>query len=308
MEKEEDNFKSSFEKVKFQKLENNETLSYREYNNLFKDEQKTLILIHGNPGSALIFDILLGKLSKEYRIISIDLRGYANSTYNTPIISLEDYANDIYLFLKQLNIIKCSLLGWSLGASIVLTFAGLFPDLTEKVISIAAVKITGKPVYLPPNSTTIRATTKKEAFDNAYYVREYTKVLNQKDRNYVSQLMLSLFENTPENLEKYIDEVMLQRSYADIQYALNRMNMTNEEFEGVEGSGLLSKITSKVLIISCENDLISPFKEGEILIEHLINAKYKVFYVFKNVGHNPIFDCTDEFVKVINNFLLNLDE
>lgn len=96
---------------------NGEEIFYRE-----KGIGPILLLIHGNISTSVFFTEMIEELSKEYRVIAPDLRGYGNSSYNKKINSISDFTDDIREFVMELDLKEFYILGWSLGGGIVMEF------------------------------------------------------------------------------------------------------------------------------------------------------------------------------------------
>jgi len=99
---------------------------------------KPLILLHGFPDFWYGWkDIMLG-LKNEYRLIVPDMRGYNLSDKPEGIenYSLEFLINDIKGLSESLNLGKFYLAGHDWGGPIAWAFAGMFPELLEKLILI----------------------------------------------------------------------------------------------------------------------------------------------------------------------------
>ncbi|MHA2260081.1 MAG: alpha/beta fold hydrolase [Promethearchaeota archaeon] len=99
---------------------------------------KPLILLHGFPDFWYGWkDIMLG-LKDEYRLIVPDMRGYNLSDKPEGIqnYSLEFLINDIKGLSESLKLGKFYLVGHDWGGPIAWAFAGMFPELLEKLILI----------------------------------------------------------------------------------------------------------------------------------------------------------------------------
>ncbi|WP_185855431.1 alpha/beta fold hydrolase [Blattabacterium cuenoti] len=95
---------------------------------LKKKEIPTIVLLHGFMGSSEIWNLIYEILSKEYRIISIDLPGHGKSIFpikwrKKTIFTMEDGANIVGEILKKENIEKVIVIGHSMGGYISLALA-----------------------------------------------------------------------------------------------------------------------------------------------------------------------------------------
>lgn len=94
---------------------------------------RPIILIHGNQESHEIFDKLIEKLKSNYEVFAIDSRCHGKSE-NPKEISYNLMCDDIIEFIKELNIEKPILYGFSDGGIIGLLVAIKEPDLLSNLI------------------------------------------------------------------------------------------------------------------------------------------------------------------------------
>ncbi len=76
-------------------------------------------------------------LSDKYKIIVYDIRGVGESTDN-PEHTVEQYSEDLYLFLKKLKIKKSHILGFSFGGLISQKITYDHPEIVDKLILIGS--------------------------------------------------------------------------------------------------------------------------------------------------------------------------
>ena len=111
-------------KIKVNKIE----LYYEKYGT-----GKPIILIHGNQESHEIFDKLIEKLKINYEVFAIDSRCHGKSE-NPKEISYNLMSDDIIQFIKELNINKPILYGFSDGGIVGLLVAIKEPNLLSNLI------------------------------------------------------------------------------------------------------------------------------------------------------------------------------
>lgn len=107
---------------------NNIELYYEKYGT-----GKPIILIHGNQETHEIFDKLIEKLKSNYEVFAIDSRCHGQSE-NPKEISYNLMCDDIIQFIKELNIEKPILYGFSDGGIIGLLVSIKEPDLLSNLI------------------------------------------------------------------------------------------------------------------------------------------------------------------------------
>jgi 3-oxoadipate enol-lactonase len=79
-------------------------------------------LIHGFPLDSRIFAEQANALSRQYRVIRPDLRGFGKSQSGAPF-SVASQADDVHALLKEIDALPCVLGGLSMGGYIALVFA-----------------------------------------------------------------------------------------------------------------------------------------------------------------------------------------
>ena len=110
-------------------------LHYSEYG----EGKKVLLCFHGFGQTSSHFHELEEVLKDEYKIYNFDLFYHGQSFWHqkdTPV-SKEHWALLIGRFLKEKNVDRFSLMGFSMGAKFVLSVFESFPDKVEKIILIA---------------------------------------------------------------------------------------------------------------------------------------------------------------------------
>lgn len=87
--------------------------------------ERTVVLIHGNSSSSLFWQELMQDLPTDLRVIAIDLRGYGGSEH-APLDAtrgVRDFSDDVYETLQALGIERAHLVGWSMGAGVIMQYA-----------------------------------------------------------------------------------------------------------------------------------------------------------------------------------------
>lgn len=112
-----------------------------------KVQRPVLVFIHGWLLSSRYWQPLVQLFRSDYQCLIYDLKGFgdsssppdaarSDSTENTRTYGLKTYAKDLEILLEKLNIESAWLIGHSLGGSIALWAADIFPDKVEGVICI----------------------------------------------------------------------------------------------------------------------------------------------------------------------------
>lgn len=96
-----------------------------------------LVLVHGGRDHCRNWDWVAERLHDRYHIIAPDLRGHGDSEWNHGgTYRSADYLYDLAQLLRHADLGPVRLVGHSLGGSIVLRFAGLYPEQVTKLVAI----------------------------------------------------------------------------------------------------------------------------------------------------------------------------
>ena len=87
---------------------------------------RPIVLIPGWTMSTRFFDRNAGPLGEDHRVIVLDPRGHGQSEKVDYGHRLPRYSKDVYDLLEALDLDDATLVGWSLGASVLMSYYGLF--------------------------------------------------------------------------------------------------------------------------------------------------------------------------------------
>lgn len=286
-------------------LPNGETIAYLE---LGEQHDETLVLLHGNMSSGVHYQPLLSGLAKSLHVIAPDLRGFGDSSYETPIETIHDLAEDLKQFLDGLDLNEVHLGGWSAGGTVALRFAADYQNQVKSLILIASGSYKGFPIYEKDaqyQPIMGKQYSSKEAMaTDPVQVVPVAMALEQNNTALMKQIWSAAIYNTglppEEDFDMYIAETMKQRNLIDIDWALMQFNMSDEHNGVTEGDGSISKVTCPVLALYGANDLAvteAMFKET---VHALTNVTQKVY---PDVGHSPITDLPEVMVDDLSTFI-----
>ncbi len=258
--------------------------------------------------SSIHYKPLIELLKDEYRIIAPDLRGFGDSTYNTRITSLEDFADDTYKLLEALKITSCTVVGWSTGGAVALKMAAKYQTLVHRVILLESCSYRGYPIF-----------KKDEAFQPK--IGEYYQSIEELALDPVQVLpMVNIFEtnnvavmkqiwdqviytvNKPNKEDEalYLSETMKQRNLVDVDWALTTFNMSNFSNGVTLGDGTIKDVICPVLSLWGDSDITVL----EYMIDETIEALHDATKVtLENTGHSPLVDCPETLKHHIIEFL-----
>jgi pimeloyl-ACP methyl ester carboxylesterase len=105
-------------------------LDFQNKNVFFTDEGtgNVIVLLHGYLESSRVWNGFAEKLSKKFRVISIDLPGHGTSDIYGEVHTMEFLASAVKEVLDNQGIKKAFLTGHSLGGYVTLAFLELYPE------------------------------------------------------------------------------------------------------------------------------------------------------------------------------------
>ena len=177
------------------------TLIYKNTKISFTDQGKgtAVVLLHGFLENKIMWDNYVSALSKNQRVITIDLLGHGETECLGYIHSMEDQADIIFAVLISLRIRKIVLVGHSMGGYVALAFAELYPDYV-------------KGLFLLNTSSRADSDERKINRDRAI------KAVKQNYTNFVRISITNLFsEDNREVFAKEIEKVKLQALKTPLQ-------------------------------------------------------------------------------------------
>lgn len=288
----------------FVTLNNGETYAYIEQGK----GNKYLLLVHGNVSSSVYYKPLLERLPDDIHVFAMDLRGFGDSSYERPIESLKDFADDLYLFMEKLDIPKADVLGWSLGGGVVMEFAVKYKDKLDKLILLNSASHKGYPVFKKDENNQMligQIYESKEAMAKDP-VQVLPLLMAYQTKNI--DLLKTIYNMTIYNINKpndedfnlYIEETLKQRNLVDVDYALANLNMSNQSNLYADGDNTIKDLQAPTLIIWGTHDLTVP----EMMVKDNVDAiPNNTLVKFDQCGHSPLVDKPDKLTETILNFI-----
>lgn len=107
------------------------------------EDAPPMLLIHGGRDHCRNWDWVAQAFRDDYHIIAPDLRGHGDSVWLKGSAYWQtDFVYDIAQLLRQTNLTPITILSHSLGGSVALMYAGLYP---ENVVKLVAIEGMGPP-------------------------------------------------------------------------------------------------------------------------------------------------------------------
>jgi pimeloyl-ACP methyl ester carboxylesterase len=100
-------------------------------------EKPLLVLVHGGRDHCRSWDCVASELRDAYHVVAPDLRGHGDSAWAVgSTYSMIDYVLDVSALLKTLDLFPVTIVAHSLGASVALQYAGIYPDRVARLVAI----------------------------------------------------------------------------------------------------------------------------------------------------------------------------
>ena len=287
-----------------------EKLAYRY---VFSDPSlPTVLLIHGNMGSSSIWISIIDLLKIKYNLLCPDLKGFGDSSYNVPIVGLEDYCAELVELLTHLKISSVLVIALSLGGAVGLSFCAKHRDLVKGLVLIGSVGVKGyysKRVNYQGKIIEDKMPD-KEFLEKDPYVAGYSMVLMTRNQEFLQILLDKALFNMGRKISDgvfklMVDDALKQKNYLDSMWALNIFNMS-DTFNGVvKGTNEIANVDCPVLVIHGNKDKVIPVKES-INIFHSLKCEKKKIEILENLGHVPHMDDPEKVSGIIIKFFEEL--
>lgn len=231
---------------------------------------KVMLLLHGWGDSLTTFNELISKLSKNYRVIALDLPGFGGSQPPDEAWDLDNYAKLLKSFLNKLNINKLSVvLGHSNGGALAIRSLSTGDLSAKKLILLASSGVRPKKTIRRLGLKTVAKTGKVAT----YWLPETKKrKLREKLYGVAGSDMLAV-PHMQETFKKTVKQDVLN----DVK-----------------------KIKIPALLIYGDNDRATPVEDGKLFAEQFNNS---VFVELVNAGHFVHHDEPEKVYDSIRKFL-----
>lgn len=235
---------------------------------------KTIVFIHGLSDSLLYWEFLASNLKHDYQVLRVDLQGHGESELENEEITIETYVRDLNNLLEKLDISKVSLIGFSLGSAVALSFAAKYPSKVDSIVLMSA-------FYKADDALRETLTHFKNALNTSF--EEFYDVI----------LPMVLCEDVIEANKKELEllkDIGSQNANtkAYIKAVDACLNFNAEEY--------ISEIDVPTLILASNRDEISKLNMQKELSDKIKNSE---LIVFDNVKHNLLVGKTNENILFI---------
>jgi pimeloyl-ACP methyl ester carboxylesterase len=232
-----------------------------------------LVLIHGAGGSYLYWPPAIRHLAGE-DVLAIDLPGHGTSAGEGKE-TIDAYVSDVIGFMDNLSITRAVITGHSMGSAIAMRMSLVYPERVKGLILI------GSGAKLSVHPKLIQYCGSENTYPDAVSLVMEWAFDSQTDRRLVELAGERMAEMSPHVL------------HADF-IACDAFDVRNQ----------VGEIEQPTLVISCENDQMTPVRFSQFLAENLINSRLEVV---PKAGHMVMLEQPETVANLIEGFLTKIN-
>lgn len=232
---------------------------------------KTIVLMHGwGCNHTTVASIEAVALSCGYRVINVDFPGFGESEEPADVWSVEQYTRQIEALVRELGIVRPTLLGHSFGGRVGILYSSRNP--VDKLILVDAAGI--KP---------------KRSLN--YYRKVYTFKA-------MKRLMYLIYGR--DEAERRLDARRAKAGSSDYASATPMMRRILSKVVNEDLTDRLELIKAPTLLIWGENDTATPLSDAQKMEKLIPDAG---LVSFPGCGHYSFLDNPGQFAAVLRSFL-----
>ena len=240
-----------------------------------------IFLTHGIGASEDAWRFIVPKLSKNFTVVTYDLRGHGKSPVTHKNFSLDDLILDLEKIREKTNIDKAHYAGHSLGGMIAPAYAKKFPD---KVLSVGML-------------STVAGRSEDDS-------KKVWNVINDMEKNGIDKTLQKLtnrwftdefIQNYPDLVKKRLDQVI----ETDPEVFLNVFKI----YAKTEMFPWLKNISKPCLLMTGENDGGCTPKHNEKMANEIKNSK---LVILPKLKHSFLIEGPDQVADNLISFINNL--
>jgi 2-hydroxy-6-oxonona-2,4-dienedioate hydrolase len=251
-----------------------------------------ILLLHGFAFSVELWELNIPDLSKNHKVIAIDLLGFGLTDKPKGKQNLDTYPQFVYSFMQKMSILKAHVVGHSMGGLIATKLAQMHPECIETLVLLCS---PGFQTYIPlhfrifslPFIGELFIKPNKKGLEGALRKNTFNKSTVSK------KLVERLYEFS---LHPEMGKTLLKVTRTSINIFGFKKFIINSIKNGID------KLTMPVLIIWG--------KEDEIIYSNQAYAANKIIkhsklVIFENCGHLPQLEYPEKFNQLLEDFLIH---
>lgn len=100
------------------------------------DGSPALIFVHGWGNNRSVWAAQVDRFSEEYEVVNIDLPGFGESGNNRQVFTIGSFGEDVATVIRKLDLEQVVLIGFSMGAPVVIETANRVPEQITGVVLV----------------------------------------------------------------------------------------------------------------------------------------------------------------------------
>ena len=251
-----------------------------------KGSGRPLVLVHGWAMHAGVWRGFADQLAEHCMTIALDLRGHGDSRSLAGPHTFEKYARDVVAVIKHLGLCDAALLGWSMGASVIVK------------MFVQGYMGTGALVFVSGNPSLVQRGDYECALAPVVVRRLFKQV--QRDYPHGLSNFLNLLCTAQEH--ELFSKDPAYRAAMDIERCPDReaalSTLACLQTEDLRPH--LSRITAPTLIVHGESDEICLSGAGRFMNDSIPGSR---LLMLPDTGHMPFISRRERVVEAVLNFL-----
>lgn len=242
-------------------------------------EGPCLVLLHGFTESSGIWKRFIRSLSKEFRVVAIDLPGFGMSDCLAEVHTMDLMAEVAKKVLHGRGIRHCVMAGHSMGGYVALAFARLYPRMLKGICIF----------HSHPFADTLEGRINRNRSIEAIQADKFSFVL---------QFIPTLFpENSLHKYRKQIDKLVSEASGLSKEAIIAAMNGMKERQDSVE---TIKNLKVPVLWILGMKDIRIPTERAG---EMILLPGHSESLILKDVAHMGFFEAPKITLETLRGFV-----
>lgn len=247
-----------------------------------------LLLIHGYTASTAVWRTVAPSLAERgFQVIALDLVGFGYSSKPAWFdYSIQSQARVVSRFMNRLGVGKATVVGSSYGGAVASTLALDYPERVEKLVLVDAVcndDAKRHPVLRLANLPGMGEIISAFLSDSPRFVRyRLQNTLAPANHHLITE-----------------DRIQTIRRPLRARNAHHSVLQTARNWSACRIEQDAQFISQPTLLVWGENDTVIPIQNGYKLHDAILNSR---LVVFKDCGHNPQEEKSENFVEVVAEF------
>ena len=242
-----------------------------------------VLFVHGYPLNKSMWDPQVQELSRDYRCITVDLRGHGESDAPLWYATMDMFANDLAKLLDHLNVPQAVICGFSMGGYVAFAFYRQFRERVRALI-LADTR---------PQADTPEARQGRFAAAQTAHRQGVGAIADAMVPRLLSPASVQGRPDLVQRVRAIIESMPVTGIAADLMAMAQRPDSTP----------LLPEIRCPTLIIVGEEDAITPVADSQLMAERIPGAQ---LVTIPGAGHLANLEQPEAFNRAVRDFLQKL--